>query len=178
MAREASHTEAELLARAEAGDREAVAALVRLHEPLIRARFRASFERQERSLFDSSDFMATMLRRMDWLVSTGALGGDALDLRLKLHEIMLDAIGEYARALGHERELTEDIFAPAAEGECDERGVVAQAVKGLDVTDRVIVFLRARGLKHKVIASALGLRTPAVRMRWIRLQEQLRSVLH
>lgn len=170
-------SEAALLVRAEAGDRDAVAELVRLHEPLIRARFRASFDQQQRSMFDSSDFMATMLRRMDWLASTGALGRDALEIRLRLHEIMLDAIGEYATALGHEREAAEHLALPTADGDHAEPGLVTHAVEGLDLTDRVIVFLRARGLKHRVIASALGLRTPAVRMRWVRLREQLRSVL-
>ncbi len=176
MLNETRQTEAALLKRAETGDREAVAALVTLYEPMIRTRFRVSFD-QKRSLFDSSDFLATVLRRMDWLATTGALGHDALEIRLALHRIMLDAITEYAAALGEERELTEDLLPPRFEEEHADPAEVAHAVEGLDLTDRVIVFLRARGLKHKVIAAALGLRTPAVRMRWVRLREHLRSVL-
>lgn len=177
MAMNPRETEALLLDRAESGDREAVAALVRLYEPMIRARFRVSFD-QQRNLFDSSDFLATVLRRMDWLVSTGSLGHDEVEIRLQLHEIMLDAITEYAAALGQERELTEDLLLPVVEEEHADPAEVAHAVQGLDLTNRLIVYLRARGFKHKVIATALGLRTPAVRMRWVRLREQLRSVLH
>ena len=176
MLDETKLNEAALLKRAETGDREAVAALVSLYEPMIRTRFRVSFD-QHRSLFDSSDFLATILRRMDWLVSTGALGHDALEIRLSLHRIMLDAITEYASALEEEHEFTKDLLPPLIEAEQADAAEVAHAVEGLDLTDRVIVFLRTRGLKYKVIASVLGLRAPTVRMRWVRLREHLRSVL-
>ena len=170
-------SEQQLLNRAGTGDREAIADLVRHYEPLIRARFRASFEQQQ-SMFDSSDFFATMLRRVDEIASCGGVDGLSMDIKRTLHRIMLDAISDYARTLSHEHEAADrPLVQVTTQRIRDDDASVVAAVNHLDVTDRLIVRLRLNGLKHRAIAGALGLQTPAVRMRWIRLREELRSTL-
>jgi len=175
----ADDNEAALLRLAESGDRDAMARLVRLWDPLIRARFRAAFEQNRRGIFDSSDFFATMLRRIDAFASSGAKSTLHGDVRDRLHEIMLEALREYADTIGRESGPPPIDPEPGPTTDRNEHDEATRrflsAVSHLDTTDRAIVNLRARGLTHSAIAWSLGLRVPTVRMRWVRLRQQLRA---
>ena len=167
-------TSTDLIERIRAGDREALALFVQRHEHEIRARFRQHFELGASTLFDSSDFFATILRRSDALA--GSPGDDA-DLQRALHAIMIDALDEYARF------KAEDDAARQAwsglrlrdQGREPAGDESPRWIGSLDETDRQIARLRAGGMPHKTIADLLGMSAATVRMRWHRATAALRS---
>jgi DNA-directed RNA polymerase specialized sigma24 family protein len=172
----------ELLEAARLGDREAIATLLSAWEPIIRARFRAMFQAHGPAFFDSSDFFATMLRRVDERAVAEALGGTSDELGRQIHAILLSALREYAEAATEEQDalrLVSHEPSGVERTEPDGAGTpsLARLMDGLDVTDRVIVALRLRGVRHHAIGAALGLRTATVRTRWMRLLKGLRAAM-
>jgi len=162
--------------------RDELAEFVRRHEDLIRARFRSSLEDDPSSLFDSSDFFATVLRRVDAVAGARwEETGRAAPASLILHRILLDAIAEYARSRAADRDLAalrESAPAFSAEPTPDDSpSLPASVLEGLAPVDQQIARLRVNGLRHEAIGCALGLSTAATRMRWHRIAAFLRPRL-
>jgi len=161
--------------------REALAAFVREHEPLIRARFRDALEGGAGGLFDSSDFFATVLRRVDAAASSPVTTRPAIDaVQPLLQRIMAEAIADYLRSEAAEPLLIGLGGAePASDDTSDSthRPSLSALLSRLSPTDQQIVRLRATGLRFAAIGEALGLSAAATRMRWHRLASRLRPQL-
>jgi hypothetical protein len=178
--------ESSLVTRIRSGDRDALAEFVRRHEPMIRARFHEQFALRSRELFDTSDFFATVLRRVDALqVSNGPNSHGELPGEM-LRRIMLDAAADYTRTLRAEsttvrgRRLYISPQGRVKMGELDSRDRSHEwdtVVANLGATDGQILRLRAEGAEHRIVANALGMSEPAVRMRWHRIVTKVRDIL-
>ena len=184
--------EEQLISRVWAGDREALAEFVGRHEALIRARFRERFAAGELSLYDSSDFFATVLRRFDGLLAfrAGGVTHNADALHQTLDRIMRDAAADYSRSVLAQRPSPESMAATvpvdavgrgrssATSGQERLGEILGLAgAAGLEPTDCEILRLRADGSRHQAIAGALGMSVAAVRMRWHRIAAKLRSTI-
>jgi DNA-directed RNA polymerase specialized sigma24 family protein len=177
-------TNSHLIARIRTGDRDALAEFVHGYEPLIRARFREQFASHSRELFDTSDFFATVLRRVDALQAGGVTFATQPPAEM-LRRIMLDAAADYSRALrspGHEASdhiayprTPHPVAVPDTHDDTQMRDAVVARLGGVDGQ---IFRLRTEGAEHRIVASALGMSEAAVRMRWHRILTRIREMLH
>src|SRR5262249_45269136 len=154
------------------------------------------FASSPRGAFDTSDFFATVIRRVDAVLghrvqdagSHGAPGRGVGGMESPagiLGRIMRDAAADYARSVHAERRVGGGgggggVPARAgfgSVGELDEGlvsgSVVRAVVSKLDATDGQIFRLRALGVEHGVVGDTLGMTEGAVRMRWHRIVDRL-----
>ncbi len=157
------------------GTREEMAAFLFANKDLIKRRFRTQLENEPGSLYGSSDFFASMLRRMDGRLASGAIDTDVATF---LQGLYLETLLDYARAHRSDRtrssgaqSLAQDeqiLVVEQAPPSDEDRGEYT-FTSGLSEQDEQLVRLRAAGQSHQAIASALGLSPAAVRQRWSRL---------
>ncbi|MCC7390648.1 MAG: hypothetical protein IT431_18015 [Phycisphaerales bacterium] len=159
-----------------------VADFVHAHRDVIKESFRARLASLDRSYYDSSDFFSTVQRRVDLIASFEGLQ-DAADVQRLLHDIMIEALTDHARATMRDRrlrrELTRDAqlqaepsTPPALEPPEESRlGKLHFSAEELN-----LARLRASGMLHRQVAQALGLSTAAARTRWQRLVGKAREV--
>ncbi len=176
--------EAQLIARVQSGDREALAQFVQRFEPLIRARFQEQFAAiPQHAIFDSSDFFATVMRRVDSMLANRASATSHVSPLDVLERIMIDAAADYARSLKSGKAAPHAPFSVALPNEVgvgprrlQPTAAQWQAIAAsLDATDSEILRLRANGAEHRIVASALGMSVAAVRMRWHRIVSKFRD---
>lgn len=173
-------SESELIAKVQAGDREALAQFVKRYEPVIRARFREQFATTpNRTMFNTSAFFATVLRRIDSVLavrgSVSRLGSPASILE----RIMVAAAADYKKALRANKGKQPmphwwDVKS-LPEGASPPTGSLDAFAATLDKTDSEILKMRSTGVQHRVVASALGMSVAAVRMRWHRIMNKIRE---
>lgn len=170
--------EARLIARVRSGDREALAEFVRRYEPLIRARFREQFASSSRGIFDTSDFFATVFRRVDAVLGHGAPAGGTESPGEMLGRIMRGAAADYARSLQAERLAYRGRHESGVgiDRTHSQEQVGASVVSRLDATDGQIFRLRALGAEHAVVGETLGMTESAARMRWHRILGRLQRL--
>lgn len=158
------------------------------NKALIKARFRAQIESASDGAHDSSDFFASLVRRIDHRLASGEIDRDAAEL---LQQLYLETMMDHARAHGRARSVREFGFEPhddesrSAPLRSDEAGFASDTSREggdpslsvhfrdggrpLSDQDEQIIRLRAAGLSHKAVAHVLGLRPATVRQRWSRL---------
>jgi hypothetical protein len=151
--------------------RETIAAFLLSNKDLVKQRFRAQLEHEveDGSLYGSSDFFASLLRRMDARLAAGSLDGDA---HAVLQSIYLEALRDYGRQLNRLDDHRRRSHALAIVGvETSHPGNAdpdPASQPSLAQVDEQIARLRAAGLSHSRIAPILGMTAAAVRQRWSR----------
>ncbi len=175
-----------LLARVQSGDRGALPEFVLRYGPLIRRRVRGKISPQMRSTYDSTDVLATLLRRLDKFVKPEDLRAtDEREVWLLLLKVIQGALADQQRRLARRARAehawvqaggaTRDTLSPpdtawTADPGLDAADILAQLT---DPIDREIVELRVRGMELQVIAMRVGLTPGAARARWLRIRARL-----
>lgn len=160
--------------------RETVAAFLISNKDLVKQRFRAQLEHEveDGSLYGSSDFFASLLRRMDARLAAGSLDGDA---HAVLQSIYLEALRDYSRQINRLDDHRDRSHALAIAGEDTSHPGQADHARERPITqslaqvDEQIARLRAAGLSHALIAPILGMTAAAVRKRWSRCVQSVFS---
>ena len=158
-----------------------VADFVHAHREDIKGSFRARISSLDRSYYDSSDFFSTVQRRVDLIASFEGVQ-DAGDVQRLLHDIMIEALTDHARATLRDRrlrrELTRDAqleaepFTPPALEPPEESRLGKLHFSAEELN---LARLRASGMLHRQVAQALGVSTAAARTRWLRLVGKARE---
>ncbi len=173
--------EAELIAKVQSGDHEALVQFVRRYEPLIRSRFHEQFATTPtKTIFTTSDFFRTVLRRIDSVLSVrGSASRLASPINI-LERIMVAAATDYKKNLRSSKGKSPmphwwDVksLPPGAQPPTAELDAFAAT---LDQTDSKIFEMRKVGKPHRDVAEALGMSVAAVRMRWHRIMNKFREV--
>lgn len=171
----------ELLERASNGDRDAGAELVARYGPQIRRQIRMKLSGRMRRIFDSTDVISSLSRRVDLSVAKGQLAVESEAQLLKfLKTVVRNTVVDQARKAGRLRDSdTEAARAMATSDQAvlDREGVSIIEELGLSSTDRLIVDYWRDGRRHAAIAAAVGLSEPAVRQRLSRVLRRARAKL-
>lgn len=178
-----------LLERASHGQRDAAAQLALEYGPAVRRRIRGKLSPRLRRLFDSEDILATVLRRLDGYVASGAMRVVSEQQFIQLlGRISEAAVIDKARLL-ERLDRVEGKDAPLAHAlrarmrderptPDEEDGTIGAALSALhDHVDRQILWLWLTGQDHASMGCSVGLSTVAVRKRWMRIRAQLRKAL-
>ena len=158
------------------------------NKELIKARFRAQIESTSDGANDSSDFFASLVRRIDRRLASGAIDRDGAEL---LQQLYLETMMDHARMHGRSKHadvlrLTDEASPDLNSGDrlagssarrggsemlSASRSELGRrdTVRPLSEQDEQIIRLRASGLSHKAVAHVLGLKPATVRQRWSRL---------
>lgn len=181
------------IARIRDGDREAAASFVAANAGLIRRRYRQKLSRRARRLCDSQDLLATILRRFDRLVRERNVRASSTEELWSLiftigDNAMIDKariVKRLHRVEGPDSLLAYELRCKLARAErtahrAGEQHGLEIALDGLlhsipDSTNRQILAMWLMGHSHDFIADDLGVTAVAVRQRWHRLRDQLRS---
>lgn len=169
------------------GDRGALAAMMKEHEPLIRARIRRSLNASMRKLFDSQDVFATVVRRVDRLAARGELRARSqAELVSLLSRIAENVVIDRARVIKRLRGAIEveaewaRAFADRIDrdgGDAPHAVVLSLAFEALDdADDKAILSLWLNGTPHAGISAALGVPESTVRSRWQSIRRRLAVV--
>lgn len=163
--------EADLLRRAQAGDEEALVALLRLWQPALESIARTLHRRHARLGFDTHDLVATAIRRLLHL-GAGQVG-DATG-RVALSRILRSAYVDKVREeVSRRRRQAEAIR--AAPPRQDAPTPPAEVPAGLSADDWELVLLWKQGLSWAQIGEHLGIPLNTARKRWHRLMSRLRQ---
>lgn len=189
--------EAELLRRADAGDRAAVDQLFALHRDRLRWMVRLRLNRRLQGRVDPSDVLQDAClegcRRLGEYLRAPRLPF-FLWLRhltaLKLLAVHRRHLGTAARDAGQEAqpgvnaaalaaEVVGEISSPSAALRRDElQAVVQKALESMDETDREVLVLRHfESLSNDEVAQLLGLTKTAASNRYVRALKRLRAIL-
>lgn len=177
-----------LLERIRAGDREAAARFVLRNEHKIRRRIRWKLGPRARRLMDSNDIVSSLARRLDSYVrdqklhapTEAALWRYIMDIALST---TVNKDKSVARSLRLERRdspwgraTLERSRSEQNESEVRSQENVASALSELiDPTDKQILTLWLMDADYAAISQDVGLSLPAVRKRWQRIRERLRT---
>jgi len=165
-------------------NRETLARFVLEHEHAIRAAARRKLTRTTRSVYDSEDVMATVLRRVDQLAESGKIRAttenEILSLILRIAENAACSKArmiELAKSrLQEERAFSRMLLEGLANCQDNEDAgmLIVRMVASLsNPEDRTLLLLRLRGIEHKVIARMLDITPEACRQRWKKIREEL-----
>ncbi|HEX8877135.1 MAG TPA: hypothetical protein VF777_10330 [Phycisphaerales bacterium] len=183
----------ELLERIRSGDRSAAADFVASQAPFIRRRYRQRLNHAMRRLCDSQDLVATILRRLDRMVSRGAVSAASeAELWSLIFRIADHAVIDKSRILKKTNRLVGEDSLLAYEIRCSmaranrlghRNGIsnaddveLARMIRGVPAeVDREILTLWLLDNDLRVIADEIGMEPAAVRKRWQRLREALRK---
>lgn len=180
---------ADLLDRMRRGDRDALAEFVTRYGPRIRQRVRRRLAPAARRLFDSTEVLSTVARRLDHVVSERRMTAESeaelwsLVLRVversvidkgrafrRLQRVEAEDAPLAAEVLGRMRQGEER----ASDPELDLAEIFEMVPEG---SDRELLGLWLRGLQPTSIARVLGLPAGTVRRRWHTLRNELRERL-
>jgi DNA-directed RNA polymerase specialized sigma24 family protein len=177
-----------LLARMQAGDRDAAAEFIARFGQRIRRRIQGRLRPDARRLFDSLEIVSTLARRLDVLVESGKLRAAtepqlwalvftmaenaAIDSNRRFIRLRsLESAGTRARSSGNAAE------GPAI-GSTDQFAELDRAFSALsDKTDREILAFWLQDTPHLVTARLVGLTPAAVRKRWETIKRRLSPLL-
>jgi len=184
MSRERAESDVErLLHRIRSGDRQAAAEFVVRFGPKIRRRVRGKLGPHVRRVFDSTDILSTVGRRLDRFVRSGRLRaateGEMWSLIFRIATCAVADKAKLVTRLEHsdvDRQRALDSSATSA-GE-PAALELERAFECLpDETDRSILQLWLMENDHKAIADQIGVSEAAVRKRWQRIRAKLRESL-
>lgn len=182
----------DLLERIRSGDRSAAADFVATQAPFIRRRYRQRLTHAMRRLCDSQDLVATILRRLDRMVSRRSVSASSeAELWALIFRIADHAVIDKSRILKKTNRLVGEDSLLAYEIRCSmaranrlgqRRGIahgddveLAHLIRGVPAeVDREILTLWLMDNDLQVIAEEIGMEPAAVRKRWQRLRETLR----
>jgi DNA-directed RNA polymerase specialized sigma24 family protein len=179
----------DLVTRIGTGDREALARFLTDYGPLIRRRVRGKLRASMRRLFDSQDILSTLSRRLDSYVRDGKFAARSEDeFWAMVFKVAHNSVVEKARIVESLRvkEGEDSAFAALMLGKIETapEAVSAAGIELEDVLamlkseeDRTITRLWMTGSNLAQIASHLGFGEPAVRQRWHRIRETIRTSL-
>lgn len=173
--------EEELLQRIRSGDREAAAAFLALHRPLLAHRLRWRVRRADYRLTETDDLVSTVARRFDrYVAEHGVQASRIARLMALLHTIADAAANEAIRRARRVRLREREAALPVdgtADTRPDDRPEAAEwaRLESLDPLSRDVVALRMRGLDNADIARALDLPDAQVRKRFSRAMHRLRK---
>ncbi|MFG0258750.1 MAG: hypothetical protein ACF8LK_00245 [Phycisphaerales bacterium JB041] len=152
-----------------------VADFIHAHREAIKESFRARIASDDHRLYDSSDFFSTVQRRADQFVSLDGSPA-ARDIARILHDIMLEALSDYARATVRDHNVRESL---TREAHASRDNMVVQPPEPaerrrldalrLNPDELQLVRFRANGLLHRQVAAAFGVSAAVIRTRWLRL---------
>ncbi len=177
-----------VLLRLRAGDRAAAADFILRYGPLIRRRVRGRLSPAARRVYDSQEILSTVARRFDAFVAGHRLEASdeaaVVSLVLRMAETaVLDKVKVMQRIRRLESEdrpfvqslqrRMERADEQATDGATVELARVFELASS--AADRELLALRLHGLSHDAIAWMLGETTAAVRQRWHRLRDELRT---
>lgn len=180
----------DLLARMQAGDREAAALFMDRFEPRVRRRIRRRLNRVVRRLFDSQDLLSTVCRRLDRYVRSGRLTATTeAELWSFVNRVVENAFIDKSRAYDRMRRsegaegaadrphtcASDSTPAENAQNQDDHAMIRDRISRIADPMDREITDLWIRGTPHGVIADLLGVSPARVRKRWQRIRQTLRE---
>lgn len=166
--------------------RASLAQFILSRERQIRALAARKLTPSTRSVFDSEDVMASVLRRVDDLARNGRLRpGNESELWGLVQAIATNTALNKTRLIARFRKwLAEDSdYAHFFMGMCrscsddDEITLVMYRLAAAldDRTDRQVFLLRLRGASHRAVAGVLETSEEAARKRWERICQQLRE---
>ncbi len=179
----------ELLDRMRRGDREALGQFIERYGPRIRQRVRRRLAPSARRLFDSTEVLSTVARRLDHVVRerrmTAGSEAELWSLVLRVVERSVIDKGRVFRRLqrmeGEDAPLAAEVMNRMRQGaeRTSDPTIDLAAIFDLvnDGSDREILALWMRGLRPTGIARVLGLPPGTVRRRWHTLRNDLRSRL-
>ena len=179
----------DLLDQMRRGERDALAEFITRYGPRIRQRVRRRLAPAARRLFDSTEVLSTVARRLDHVVRekrmTAGSEAELWSLVLRVVERSVIDKGRAFRRLqrieGEDAPLAAEVLSRMRQGE--ERAgdpdldLVAIFEMVNEGSDREILGLWMRGLAPTSIARVLGLPPGTVRRRWHTLRNQLRERL-
>jgi RNA polymerase sigma factor (sigma-70 family) len=180
---------ADLLERMRRGDRDALAEFITRYGPRIRQRVRRRLAPSARRLFDSTEVLSTVARRLDHVVRerrmTASSESELWSLVLRVVERSVIDKGRAFRRLqrmeGEDAPLAAEVLSRMRQGEeraadpdLDLADIFEMVNEG---SDREILGLWMRGLQPTSIARVLGLPPGTVRRRWHTLRNELRARL-
>lgn len=155
--------------------RERIADFIHAHRDAIKGSFRSRIAAGDRSFYDSSDFFSTVQRRADQLAALEDSQA-ARDISRLLHEIMLEALADHARATVRNHRVREslELDAQASRDNMivdppEPRDPASFNTLHLNAEELQLARLRANGLLHRQVAAALGVSAAVIRTRWQRL---------
>jgi len=165
------------------GDRDAAAVFVETYGELIRLRVRDKLSNSLRRVLDSEDVLSTVARRLDGLVLGGQIRATTQgELWSLVGAIMRNVVSENIRVSQRDRAVAAHAAesAPPESADANADDTDAMIERALEVveddTDRHILGLWLRDKPHVEIARSMGLRPSAVRMRWSRIKQALKSI--
>jgi RNA polymerase sigma-70 factor (ECF subfamily) len=182
---------AELLARVRAGDQAAMARLIALYEPQVRAVARVRLGAVLRAYLDSVDLLQSVHRTLIVGLRTEKFDISSPDklIALAVTIVQRKVARHWRRAKRQSRDslagtaaqqLAERLLSlsssepdPAATVEIREQ--VCQLIETLDETDRKLIELRLEGQSTAEAARRLGLDADVLRVRLSRLRKKLRD---
>lgn len=178
-----------LLQRMRSGDRSAAAEFVDRFGGRIRRRVRGKLGPTMRRLFDSQEILSTLGRRLDLFVRSGRLRAEsAPELWSLVFRIADNAMVEKSRVVrsleakeGEDSPLAHRMLARLNEAQVhSDDGPEIEIDRALGVldagVDREILSLWLTGHQHTHIAECLGLAPTAIRKRWQKIRERLRTL--
>ena len=180
---------ADLLDRMRRGDRDALAEFITRYGPRIRQRVRRRLAPAARRLFDSTEVLSTVARRLDHVVSerrmTAASESELWSLVLRVVERSVIDKGRAFRRLqkveAEDAPLAAEVLSRMRQGEeraADPELDLAEIFEMVhEGSDREMLGLWLRGLQPTSIARVLGLPPGTVRRRWHTLRNELRERL-
>jgi DNA-directed RNA polymerase specialized sigma24 family protein len=179
-----------LLTRMRAGDREAAAAFVMSYGDRVRRRIRASLTPGMRRIFDSSEVLSSVARRLDSMVLQKKLeaitAGQLWSLVLTISDnAMVDrarVMRRLKRIEGEDSEVAQRLLSRLREAERRKKeGSILELDRILRMIespeDRELLRLWLLDQPHAVIGEQLGISTEAARKRWQMLRERLKERL-
>lgn len=173
--------EAALVNRIREGDREAAALFVAKYGDLIRRRVRSRLGSSVRRVFDSTDILSTIMRRLDsYVFERRAAVHSSDDLWFLVHQMSKHAVIDKARIVQRIHRVESDVadtsHRAAEEPERADPGEVERVMATLDESDQHLVRLVLLGSTSEQVAAALEIQAPAVRKRWERIRTRLRPL--
>ncbi len=169
-------------------DRQAIAAYLLENQGRIRAAARRKLSAHTRSVYDSEDVLASVLRRVDAVVSRGLLRANShgelwalVEAIVRNNALNRTRLMERARDLvGEDGCYARELFRRLSGLRTDEEASLLHyrmmsCLK--NEGERQILALHLKGATHKAIAGLLNIREDTSRQRWHAIRAQLRNLL-
>jgi len=163
--------------------RESLGRFLVRHEEELRRIARRKLNESSRSVFDSGDVVASVMRRLDSLVMRGQMRARTEAelwglIRSVLEKTAITKIRMMETARRHFAEdgpYSTEVLSRLERFDDDEASLLifrmAQSIP--NAADRQVFFLRLRGISHKACATLTGSTEEAVKARWHRVRTDL-----
>jgi DNA-directed RNA polymerase specialized sigma24 family protein len=177
-----------LLARMRGGDREAAATFMRIYGERVRRRVSGKLSSGMRRLFDSQEILSTVTRRLDHCVSKGQLAAAGPEqlwaMVFRIAQTSVVDKGRIYRRLrrteGPDQEFAAQLRQRLGDAEGDEGAELEldTLLRSLETRlDREVLTGWLRGLTYDTMSEELGMKPEALRKRFERIRDRLRTTL-